>query len=342
MNFDEKFFFENTSKFEKKIQNFVNEKIDYLKNSFDNILDIEPKIYIKIMDKNLNEYPFYFSKIIDDDNLVYIEENIDTNIYYYGKIYYQDNILTFRYILQNDTRFNEIVENLYHGYILNNISWDGINMFYFNKMYKIKILEYIDELNILEDIDISELKLDYCNDKIDFNKTIYWNIRKNSLISKKYLARLDTIGYLYEIEKSNDIEYIVDLGQDCIEDICNYSDKIQIYSKKHDLDIISVYEIIKINCELIDKLSYSSIYNKTNLISIYNIKKFLQNNNIKVNNIFYSNENITHLNIPNYNPFIKHFKTSYIYINLEKISEKEIYYINYLNLKLNYEVRVYE
>lgn len=95
--------------------------------------------------------------------------------------------------------------------------------------------------------------------RIDFNKTIYWNIRKNSLISKKYLARLDTIGYLCRNRKSNDIEYIVDLGQDCIEDICNYSDKIQIYSKKHDLDIINVYEIIKINYRLIDKLSYSSI-----------------------------------------------------------------------------------
>lgn len=43
-------------------------------------MDIEPKIYIKIMDKNLNEYPFYFSKIIDDDNLVYIEDDIDTKI----------------------------------------------------------------------------------------------------------------------------------------------------------------------------------------------------------------------------------------------------------------------
>ena len=92
---------------------------------------------------------------------------------------------------------------------------------------------------------------------------------------------------------------------------------------------------------------FSKNFNKCNkIITLNHIKTFFENNSfIQVNKIFYSNSQINHISIVEYNPQILKRKIKYIYIEIKptKYYDDLFYLLNTLRILVShYEIRVYE
>ena len=343
---DKKDFLEHTRIFEDRIKKELNLGISELKSLITNDYELN-NIYTCVLDKDDKNFDYFLFPIVkNNEEKVYIDKSLleiqeIENKEYIGKFVSGEETCRFKYVFEKCKEYDEVILTLYNSFLVANYTWLGIDKRYINRMYKIKIIEYIDEF-----IDFVEYETVYNLDKdFKFNKEIFWNIDYRKIISKKSLTRLDEISYAYEIEKSADENILFDIDSSKVEDICSYKNKVILYSKYSNFNIFKVFRILKFDERLIKH--FSKNFNKCNkIITLNHIKTFFENNSfIQVNKIFYSNSQINHISIVEYNPQILKRKIKYIYIEIKPIKYYDdlFYLLNTLRILVShYEIRVYE
>ena len=343
---DDKQFLEHTELFKKRIEENLKLGLENIKSLLFDV-KTKPDIYFTILEKEHKKYSFFLNPMLEsNEDEVYIDKPYYElkeleNKEFIGEYVLGTERFRFIFTLEKDTRYIEKIEEIYFAYLLSNLEWDGLDLRYVNRMYKIKFKEFID---IIENVE--EAKIEYNLDEdFKFNQTIFWNISEEKIISKKTLTRLDDIGYKYILDKKVETFYLVKDDIRNIDDILIYDEHIDIYSRKDDLYIFDIFKILPFDKRFVTKYIDNKIV-EHKLISIEDIKKiFFKQYKIKILEIFYSNENLSHLLIPDYNQQIFKFKNSYIYIKLEKIAcyEDVFFLVNFLNNKFEaFEVRIYE
>lgn len=346
MIIDKREYLEHTKVFEKKIKQELKDGIEYLKSIITDNLEYH-NIYTCILDKDNKDLDgFLFPILSKKDDRVYINKDYFElkeieNKEFIGKIYTDEEICRFKYVFEKCNEYDDIIQELYNSFLLSKYTWLNIDRRYIDRMYKIKILEYIDMY-----IDFVDYKIDYCLDNdFYFNKDVFWNIEKSQLIYRKNLTRLDEISYCYEFDNDDNISILFILNVDKLEDILYTKNKIMLYSKYSNLYIFDVFKIHKFNEFLLDDFS-KNLKDYVKLTTLEDIKKYVEkNSNIKVKKVFYSNENINNIDIEDYKPLILKLKIKYIYIEIEKqkIYFDIVYITNVLRLLLpHYDIRVYE
>lgn len=342
---DKKDFLEHTDLFENRIKNELDKGLSHLKELINNDTSI-PNIYTCVLEKDNEKYSYFLFPMVQDvDDCVYIKkeyyelEDIE-GMTFIGQYILGSEKFKFKFILEKDERFNEQVNILYKSFILSNLPWQSFDKRYINRMYRVKILEDIDYLE-----DKADAIIDYgLGDDYVFNMNIYWNIEKIQQISKKSLTILDEISYLYTLDKSNIDYYLLHEDERYIDDVLNYEDNVKIFSTKDDLYCFNILRVTKFDERFISNYTVNNLKLR-NIVSLKDIVKiFKVNYGITIKDLFYSNENLSHLIIPDYNKQILKLKNSYLYLKLEKIQNYDdvIHLVNYLNNNLTtYEVRVY-
>ena len=140
-------------------------------------------------DKEQKKYDYFLKKMIEEDNISQNSKYLDSvyiDIDYYNlldiedKVYIGEFILSnevyrFKYKFTKDNRYDEKISSIYNSFLNSNLVWYSIDKRYINKMYRIEVLEYIDDISLISDIAFCDLKLEYHLDSnIYLNKKIYW------------------------------------------------------------------------------------------------------------------------------------------------------------------------
>ncbi|WP_156285982.1 hypothetical protein [Oceanivirga salmonicida] len=346
---DRKTFLEHTKIFEKEILTRLENGISDLRSAFKGILRQSPTIYTCALPKCSNFDYFLSQMICDEEITIYSEYLSSVYVYdidkisdmYVGYFEFSDEKYRFKYILEPDTRYIELIKSLYHSFILSNFKWQGIDLRDINKMYRVKIIEYIDDISLIDGMEYS-INYDLDNN-FSFETRIYWNVIESCCIAKQYLTRLGDLAYRYVIDINEESTYLV--NSDLVEDVINYSNSIEIYSKKSDLYSFPIFKVCPFDKRLVPNYVCNVPYALINVISLGNISRYLTLYGINVVKIFKSNETLACLIIPDYNPYIEKYYSSNIYIEISKPSSYLDLYlaINILQLEIpSYRLKVYE
>lgn len=343
---DDKKFLEHTELFEKYIMNNMEKSIENL-NRYLFSTNETPKIYMTLLESNNDKYSYFMFPIVEHEHdNVYINKPYDElleieNREYIGYYLLGEEKFKFIYKLKKDTRYSDVLDKLYNSFLISNINFNTLDKRYINRMYKIEIKEILDDI-----VDIQNAEIVYNLDQTYlFNINIYWNISSEKLISKKNLTYISDISYMYILEKEKDNFYLINSKSDLVDDVIIYDKYVEIYSRNPNIYLFNVFCIHAFDNRFIENY-VDNIFPNIKIQSLESIKNiFLKKYNIIVTDPFYSNENLSHLLIPNYDDKVIKFKTCYIYFKLEKFSSYEdvFHVVNFLNLNLEtYEVRIYE
>lgn len=164
--------------------------------------DMQEKSLIDILESNEKIY----KKIIieDERNNLKIFENMKIQ----GKIKIKENIYNIDFILEKDESYVKRIKDIYDVFGLNSLKWRTINIPYINKIFKLKILNFNENL-------VDELKKESDNLKIEFEEDnnrrkwledyiIIWNIQKiNMLGNGEIKPTVDRIHYEHTLYFNN-------------------------------------------------------------------------------------------------------------------------------------------
>lgn len=342
---DDKKFLEHTELFEKLIETNMKNSINNLRRYLFENSNI-PRICFTLLKNGFTKYSYFLYPIeeFEKDN-VYVDKpyyelkEIETKEYM-GYYLLGEEKFYFIFTLEQDKRYYEKINKLYYSFLVSNICFNGLDLRYIYRMYKIKIQKILDTF---EKIDEATIHYELDEDFI-FDINIYWNIETKKLISKKNLTVISDISYMYILDKNEEDFYLINEDKSLIEDVVHYNNYVEIYSKNMNLYFFNIFNVKKFDDRFIEKFVESETEN-IEIISLNDMKRIFIKNNVEVSEPIYENSNLSHLLIPNYNSQIFTFKKDYIYFKLKKyLTYDDVFNaVNILNLKLsNYEVRVYE
>lgn len=344
--------------FENRMMENVKQELSNIKNEFSNYNFVSPLIYTIVLDKE-NEYEDnMFTKMIEETSFdiystyldsVYIDLSYDKldeikDKVYVAKLIFKDEVIKFEYELEYDTRYDEKIKELYESFLLSNMYWFPIDKREILKMHRIKVIRFLDDIQILENIDFSNLKIDYgLLDNAYFNKTIYYNCFLKKQISKMEVTRFNEIAFAYRLKKDQNCTYVLKDDERNIFDVCMSKDDLVIYSNKSNLFTFEFYEIKELNEKYLKKFTKNYNLHQINFNTRKEIKDFLLSYQINLKEIYFSNENIEHIKIPKYNPNLIKTINLFLYLNIEYKNIYDLFQaINILDYYIPYEVRVYE
>ncbi len=351
---DKKTFLEHTKIFENVIIRRLDEGLNNMKELISNTDYTSPMIYTCVLN-SVSDYDYFLSKMVKEEDYniysqylssVYISIpyyellEISNNIYV-GEFIVGDEKYRFEYILEQDTRYFDKIVELYKSFVMSNFKWWGIDMADILRMYRVKVISYIDDISLIENMDF---KISYgLNSNFSFSSSIYWNIIETVNIVKPYISVLDNVAYRYDISKELDSNYLVK-EVDLVEDIINYQEYISVYSKHSNIYSLELFKICPFDTRLIKDYRKSLPIPVPCVITLEKIKTYLKSYGISVKNIYKSSENKSHLIIPNYNKHIHRIYTSYIYIEITGTIDYFALFlaINILQLEISLRIRVYE
>ncbi|VWL85322.1 hypothetical protein [Oceanivirga miroungae] len=356
--FTEKYFKEDIKIFERSLDNKIDEGLKKIEENILGINDKSPKIYTVLLNKNKFNYEYILSAIVNDDvNSIYDTylDSVYINAEYFKLSNYENKIFSgyflvdsdkyeFRYVLEKDTRYFDKINEIYHIYLTNNVKWYGIDMKYINRMYRVKVVEYVDNIHLLENIDKFNIEYNFSSD-VDLNLKPYWNILNKNFIAKESMSILDGFSYKYEIEKNENTFYLVNEKDEIIEDVVNQKNKLEIYSKFSNLYSFIILVIGYVNMSVFKYISVNYEYEIDSEPTIENIKRYFKKHDYEVVDIKMSNENKNYLDIPEYNKMIMKKYISNIEVKLDNYYDYDKIFkiVNILNLNLYmYKVVVYE
>lgn len=355
---EEKYFKEDIKIFEKSLNERLNTKLLKLENELFSISEKSPKIYNILLDKNKFDFSYILTEIVEEEkinlNSEYLESvYLDCDYYdlekfenkiYTGYFFIDEVKYNFRYILEKDNRYEKEIEKLYKLFITNNIKWYGINMKYINRMYRVKIVEYIDDISVIDKIEPIYIEYNF-EDRVKINLKPYWNIVNQKFVVKESLTILDSFAYKYELDKNENCTYLVNEKDELIEDVINMEKKLEVYSKFSNLYSFNILIIKNLNINIFKDIVANYDYEISSEPNIENIKKYFKKNNIEIKTIKKVEKINNNLNIPNYNKMILKKIIAYIEVKLASHYDydKVFNIVNILNLNLYmYEVVIYE
>ena len=361
MDIDKKTFLEHTSLFEKNIEKIISNGFNKLSNDLINMNKTSPCIYTCVLDKDISEkYDYFLKEMIEDESInqsskyldsVYIDMDYYALIDIEDKIYIGEFILSneryrFKYKFSKDNRYDEKISGIYSSFLNSNLIWYSIDKRDIDKMYRIEVLEYIDDISLILDIDFEDLKLEYnLDNNIYLGKKIYWNVSFETKLFNKEISRVDDkIIYKYKLDKNKNEDYLVSENSSKIDDVCIYDDKIEIYSRYDNLYVFDIFNIL--NFDLRHDIKYSkSIPDKLfKVFSINTIKNFLYKTyNIKLKDVKKEENNNSYLIIPDYDKQIYKYTNAPLYLYIEQFnSYYDLFHaINLLKLSITeYDLRV--
>lgn len=361
MDIDKKTFLEHTSLFEKKIEKTISNGFNKLSHDLLNVNKTSPCIYTCVLDKDIStKYDYFLKEMIENDNISQNSKYLDSvyiDIDYYNlldiedKVYIGEFILSnevyrFKYKFTKDNRYDEKISSLYNSFLNSNLVWYSIDKRYINKMYRIEVLEYIDDISLISDIAFCDLKLEYHLDSnIYLNKKIYWNVSFEPKLFSKELSRVDkSIVYRYKLDKSENEDYLIDENSSKIDDVCIYDNKIEVYSRYDNLYVFDIYNILNFDLRYDIKYSKSIPTKIFKVFSIDTINKFLDKSyNIKLREIKKEDNNNSYLIIPDYDKQIYKYTNGSLYLYIDKFNSYDdlFHAINLLKLSITeYDLRV--
>lgn len=361
MDIDKKTFLEHTSLFEKKIEKTISNGFNKLSHDLLNVNKTSPCIYTCVLDKDIStKYDYFLKEMIENDNISQNSKYLDSvyiDIDYYNlldiedKVYIGEFILSnevyrFKYKFTKDNRYDEKISSLYNSFLNSNLVWYSIDKRYINKMYRIEVLEYIDDISLISDIAFCDLKLEYHLDSnIYLNKKIYWNVSFEPKLFNKELSRVDkSIVYRYTLDKSENEDYLIDENSSKIDDVCIYDNKIEVYSRYDNLYVFDIYNILNFDLRYDIKYSKSIPTKLFKVFSIDTINKFLDKSyNIKLREIKKEDNNNSYLIIPDYDKQIYKYTNGSLYLYIDKFNSYDdlFHAINLLKLSITeYDLRV--
>lgn len=363
MEINKKDFLEHTKIFENHINSVLNEGLLHLDNMILSQNKDSPCIYtVALAYEESQKYDYFLKEMVEDEKIsiyskyltsVYIDKDYYNLIEMENNVYVGDFILEeekyrFKYILVRDKRYDVCIEKLYESFMLNNLKWYSIDKRDINKMYRVKVTEYIDDISLLEDIDFRDIKINYnFNECIFTDKKVYWNIDIETKLLDKSLTRFgDILGYKYTFNKLEKEVYLLSGNSSKIDDVCIYDTRVDVYSKYDNIYIFEMFHILEFDFRFNLKY-FKSICNFNNkIVGTESLRKFFYNSyKLKLIDIKVSSENIGHLIIPNYDKQILNYTLGYLYLKFERIySYEDLFHaVNVLRLNISaYEIRVVE
>ncbi|WP_068268275.1 hypothetical protein [Caviibacter abscessus] len=363
MEIDKKEFLEHTKVFENHISNTLENGLLNLDYKILSQNKDSPCIYTVLLSKSeALKYDYFLKEIVEDENIsiyskyldtVYIDKNyydlleMENNTYI-GEFILKEERYVFKYILIKDERYDVCINKLYDSFMLNNLKWYSIDKRDINKMYRVKVIEYVDDITLLENIPFEDIKIEYNFDNTISNyKKVYWNIGFETKLLNKEITRFnDIVAYKYILDKTKKDIYLLNENSSKIDDVCIYDTRIDVYSKYDNIYIFDMFHIFEFDFRFNFKYCKSICGFNNKIVGIESIKKFLyQTYKLKLTDFKITNKNIGHLIIPNYDNQIITYNLGYLYLKFEKIySYEDLFHaINLLKLNINgYEIRVIE
>lgn len=186
-----------------------------------------------------------------------------------------------QFVIKENTQYKEKIKKLYQTFILNNISWETINIPYINKIVDVILIGSFDEID--QDEKILKIDVDF-GEYTDFTKydmVPMWNIREIDVKTNGFASPcIDKINYEHAISINSENGYLIKFSQGETGNIIFKEDSISILTSERERKEWGVYEFLPYASEETENLEYQIMDNEqvdtfSNRISINN------NQNIK-------------------------------------------------------------
>lgn len=234
------------------------------------ILKSEDKIYRKVI------------LDADRDKLNDIENKI-----FKGKMTLNGKEYEFSLKLEKDKEYIEKIKEIYDVFGLNSLEWKTINVPYFNKIYKLKITNYSEELfdllNTFEEEKIIIDKMEYKEYWLDDYVTL-WNIQKISMLGNGEIEPTkDRIHYEHTLFFNRDENvYLCPTDEAYIYFIQKISDGFRIVTDENKDMKWEFLKILEVDEEIYRKKLKKPVF--SNKIKMYFINKIKLENNVRLRN----------------------------------------------------------